>query len=519
MKDIHSKRNTPKPTVEKKTKRNLALLLSLMLVGTVVLTGCGGGDGHGSSPSAATSATGADAAETEPVVVLTAAETIAARYTNTDLNGYTYKVLAIPVDGHFYTQVGTGINEVYSAELNGEIINDAIYNRNSSAESTLNFTLEPVWGDSTEGIRTQVHNEVLAASTGYDAVFNRMDFLGTNMLNGDLLNIKNISSINTEDYWWDRNIVDSFTLFGSKLYWISGDLNIFDDFATEGVFFNKKICSDNNMEYPYATVLEGKWTIDRFLTMAKTAERDVNGDGKLVVDDDIVGHCEVNDHVKHWMYAMGEKAADIGADGSLTVRLQEERQIRAVDKLYNCMVTQGMTYTGKVAQFRSGHVLFWGNMLGSFGGLREMEDEFGVLPMPKMDEQQESYGEYISNGWCTAYGIPMTNSDPERTGKVLDAICGYSHETLRNALYDTLFGAKFVRDPESVEMLDIIFDSKMFDWAVDFSWGVSFKETYNGIYSDSHDSTNNFVSQTQAVMSVINKNMEDLITTVKGLKY
>ena len=54
MKDNQSKPITTKPTIEKNTKWNLALLLSLMLVATVILTGCGGGDGNGNSGPAAT---------------------------------------------------------------------------------------------------------------------------------------------------------------------------------------------------------------------------------------------------------------------------------------------------------------------------------------------------------------------------------------------------------------------------------------------------------------------------------
>jgi hypothetical protein len=502
-------------------KRFAALLLAFLLTLLPVLSACSNSQVNTDANTGSqekgdvTSAEGQQEEEAEP----TATTIVKDRYADQNMQGYSYKILAIPTDGHFYTQVASGINEVYAEELNGEIINDAIFNRNLLAEDTLNIVIEPVWGSSVDGIRSQLHNEVLAASTEYDSVLNRMDFLGTNMQNGDLLNIKNIATINTDDFWWDRNIVDSFTMFGTKLYWISGDLNIFDDFAAEVIFFNKQLCADNGMEFPYSLVLEGKWTIDRFYEMAKTAERDLNGDGKLVVKDDVVGHCEENDHVKHWMYAMGEKAMDIGEDGTLTTRLQEERQIRAVDKLYNIMVEQAMTYTGSSTEFKTGHILFLGTMLGPIGGLRDMEYEFGVIPMPKLDEEQEHYGEYISNGWCTAFGIPMTNQDPERTGIIMDAICGFSNETLRVALYDILFGAKYVRDAESVEMLDIIFVSKMYDWAVDFSWGGSFQTLYNGIYNESHTSTNNFVSQTAKVMKLINKALEKLVKTVDELEY
>jgi hypothetical protein len=68
-------------------------------------------------------------------------------------------------------------------------------------------------------------------------------------------------------------------------------------------------------------------------------------------------------------------------------------------------------------------------------------------------------------------------------------------------------------------MLDIIFVSKMYDWAVDFSWGGSFQTLYNGIYNESHTSTNNFVSQTAKVMKLINKSLDKLVATVSELEY
>ena len=500
-------------------KRLTAFLLCLLLTLIPAVTaGCSdskvNSEEGGATAETPTADAAQDSAEEEPEP--TATRLVKDRYADTDLGGYVYKVFAIPTDGHFYSQVAAGINEVYAEEMNGEIINDAIFQRNDLAEVTLNFKITPIFSNDVGGIRTQLHNEVLAGGTEYDATLNRMDYLGTNMQNGDLLNIKSIASINTDDYWWDRNIVDSFTMFGSKLYWISGDINIFDDFAVEVIFFNKQLCADNQLAYPYSMVLEGTWTIDRFYEYCKTVEKDLNGDGQLRPKDDVVGHCEENDHVKHWIYAMGERSIVVGEDGSLNIRVQEERQINAIDKLYSCMVEGQMTYTANSTEFKADHVLFLGTMLGPIGGLRDMEHEFGVVPMPKLDEQQESYGEYVSNGWCTAYAIPMTNGDPARTGMILDAICGFSNETLRVALYDVLFGAKFVRDEESVKMLDIIFVSKSYDWAVDFTWGGSYQTLYNGIYENKQ---NNFVSSTAKTMKLLKKGIEKLVESVERLNY
>lgn len=64
----------------------------------------------------------------------------------------------------------------------------------------------------------------------------------------------------------------------------------------------------------------------------------------------------------------------------------------------------------------------------------------------------------------------MTAADPETSGIVLDALAALSTDTLHSAFYDVLFSTKYVRDAESVEMLDLTFAAKSWDWAVDFAW-------------------------------------------------
>lgn len=502
--------------MEKLTSVLLALLL---LASYGMMVGCSETTVEEEETTDSAEVSGGEVEETvaEEEEEVTATSMITERHTGTDLGGYEYKVLAPATGEHFYNNIASGINEVYVEEATGEVLNDAIYQRNLSTEELLNITVSPVWstGD-TSGITTQLNNEVLAGSTGYDTVLNRMDFLGTSMQNGNLLNIKNISSIDTDDLWWDKNIVDAFTLFGSKLYFISGDINIFDDFAVEVIYFNKRICDDNALAYPYADVLEGTWTIDKFYEMAKTVELDMNGDGKLDIANDVVGHTEQNDHIRHWIYALGEKSIDINADGSLELMITTERQVSVIDKLYQVMVESAMTYTATPDNFLTGCSLFQGDMLGAINKFRDMEDAFGVIPMPKYDENQESYGEYVSNGWTTAYGIPMTNQNPEQTGIILDTLCGYSTDTLRVALYDVLFSAKLVRDTESVEMLDIIFASKSYDWAVDFSWGSNFATIYNNVYNNK---TNNYVSDAAKSQKAIVKIIERLVTKIQELEY
>lgn len=453
--------------------------------------------------------------ESETEAEKTVTDTVREKYSSYSYDGYEYKVLAPSPNAHFaYDEVGADVNEVWVEESDGTPLNDAIFARNLATEDLLGIKVTPIFADNDEIIRNQVQTEVTAGTTDYDTVLNRMDYIGPQAESGLYLNL--MDHLDTSNPWWDKNIVETFTMFNSKLYWITGDINVFDDFAVEVLFTNKSILEQNGFELPYKDVLEGKWTIDRMYEMAKACEKDVDGNGKMVVGKDIVGHIECNDHIKHWIYAMGEKSCDIDSEGNLEVNILTESHISAVDTLFNYMVEKQMTYTANWDQFFKGTVVFCGNMLGPINSLREMEDDFGVIPMAKKNEEQENYGHYVSNGWTTAYAVPMTNKDPDRTGIILEVLCGFSTDTVRSALYDVLFAAKLVRDTESVEMLDIIFDTKSYDWAVDFSWGGSFANLYNGIYNTKN---NTYVSGATKSQKIINKMLDKVITDFKALEY
>ena len=498
-------------------KKCISLSLALILAALSLLS-CSDNVGEetksASSEAVQQSASNTES-ESETEAEKTVTDTVREKYSSYSYDGYEYKVLAPGPNAHFaYDEVGTDVNEVWVEESDGTPLNDAIFARNLATEDLLGIKVTPIFADNDEIIRNQVKTEVTAGTTDYDTVLNRMDYIGPQAESGLYLNL--MDHLDTSNPWWDKNIVETFTMFNSKLYWITGDINVFDDFAVEVLFTNKSILEQNGFELPYKDVLEGKWTIDRMYQIAKACEKDLDGDGKMTVGKDVIGHIEGNDHIKHWIYAMGEKSCDIDKDGNLEVNILTESHISAIDTLFSYMVDKQMTYTGAWQDFLKGGIVFCGAMLGPINSLRDMESDFGVIPMAKKDETQENYGHYVSNGWTTAYAIPMTNKDPDRTGIILEVLCGFSTDTVRSALYDVLFAAKLVRDTESVEMLDIIFDTKSYDWAVDFSWGGNFANLYNGIYNTKN---NTYVSGATKSQKIINKMLDRVIEDFKNLEY
>jgi len=109
--------------------------------------------------------------------------------------------------------------------------------------------------------------------------------------------------------------------------------------------------------------------------------------------------------------------------------------------------------------------------LVDINGMREAEFEFGILPYPMFDENQQEYNNLISTGLVSSVSVPITSRDTEKTGATLEAMAWLSTTTLTPAYYDNALKTRYVRDEESGDMLDIIFATRVYDLGFISDWG------------------------------------------------
>lgn len=139
-----------------------------------------------------------------------------------NLEGMTFRILSPNPGSHFYYFSGATENEVFYEELGSEPLSNSIYMRNLEVSEKLGITIEPVWAGNTGDITAMVQQAVNAGDTdAFNVVLNRLDALVSNATNGLLLNYYNIDTMNLENKWWDRHIIDAFTMYGNKLYTLS----------------------------------------------------------------------------------------------------------------------------------------------------------------------------------------------------------------------------------------------------------------------------------------------------------
>ena len=101
-------------------------------------------------------------------------------------------------------------------------------------------------------------------------------------------------------------------------------------------------------------------------------------------------------------------------------------------------------------------------MLTGVNYLRDMQSDFGIIPMPKLDENQAEYKTYVHDG-TTVFCIPTTTPDADMSAAVLEAMCAETYRTVTPAYFETVLKDKYARDSETSQMLDIIAASVYLD--------------------------------------------------------
>lgn len=434
-----------------------------------------------------------------------------------DVSGREFTILSPDPGKHFYGWSGSDENEVYYEEPSSEALPNAIYNRNLAVSERLGIDIVPVWGGDTGEIKDIVRMNYNANDTEqYDVILSRLDHEITFASNGMLRNFYDVTTMNLEHGWWDEQIVDTFTINGDILYTLSGDLNYYDDYAVQIMFFNKQLAAETGCGDLYQMVRDGTWTIDAMYEMACNATYDNNGDGTYTPGVDIMGLGDNYDAVPHYMFCYGQKMSDNDEDGMPQVVWPNDINTAVLDDIYSIFSNKEATSTNMSAsQFMSDTFLFYGEMLGMIPQFREMTTDFGILPMPKGDASMERYCAYVSNGWTTAYCLPigMTDAEANDAGIILECLSAASADLVTPALYDQLLESKYIRDEESKEMLTYILNSKVYDWAGDLDWASSLRSAYQNVLNDGPSS---FTTSVSGSKKMLEKQLEKLCESLSN---
>ncbi|MCL1793482.1 MAG: extracellular solute-binding protein [Oscillospiraceae bacterium] len=399
--------------------------------------------------------------------------------------GYEFRILNSPTVEMFADTT------IVAEEETGESVNDAVHKRNRMVEERFDVKIVEILTGRRE-ISPKASNSIKSGADDYDLFMLGLDE-GVGIAQNKMVADYNIIPyLNLSQPWWDRDMAHDLSI-GNQNYFVAGDFSLMHYGKTQGVFFNKQLLQDLGIESPYDIIAAGKWTFDKFHEMGKGASKDLDGDGAFT-DKDQYGFVAYS-----WVYAnafvagAGQQMITKDADGMHVFRVGE-KYVEAYQKLMQIMHDGDMLLDGLDGQinpeliFLNNQSLFYSSNIHSAVGLRGMETDFGIIPLPKYDETQGSYHTYVYPP--PAMLVPVTASDLGRTGVILEALCYESTDTVVKAYYNDLLKTKISRDDESEAMLDVIFENRIYS-ITDIYY---MPETYEQLYKFSRNQNANLMS-------------------------
>ncbi len=446
----------------KRTTRAASLFLAVLL-SALSLSGCGETKENSADPAEAVSQN-AEAAAADPGADTEPEET--------ELHDDVPDTLKY--DGttiRIFVSNGSGQNEELYAgqgELTGDVENDAIMQRNMTAEDRLDIKLEYIgdptgaW-DTIGGILTRF---IMAGDTTYDMYLGN-EYGHVNLITlGGLQNINDLDYIDFDKPWWNVKYMDEMMIGNDARYFLAGDYIIETIRMAHTLFFNKNFYEDafGNPDEMYDWVLDGTWTIDRLASVCEASYVDLNNNG-ISDPDDRLGY------ITYLAAASVDPFAYLGdvpysvhdENGYIVLNLMSDQAVTLGEKVVSFFHQPGSVFqmstnvSGTV--FKEGRSLFLGlQSLGTAKWYRDMEDDYGFLPYPKLDENQHAYHSLVADNALIG-SIPSASQNLDKIGAVLEVLSSETYKTVMPAWYETSLKIKYSRDNIAAQIIDLIHDS------------------------------------------------------------
>lgn len=487
--------------------RQISLLLCLtMLLGLMLSAiGCGKSDDSSEQTTASSDATTTTAAISE-VTTTTPAETAPAyAYPEVTYGGEEFAILNAE---DRYSM----LYKLMPEEITGETLNDERYQLNAEVAARYQITLKETQVAYND-LLTFAQKEILSGTPEHDIFYLSPKQIASLMNAGYMYNLLDVEKLNIDGDWWDQNLIETGTLKDKYLYYLGGNYHLQGFEGTTCVFFNKEMLSTLKLESPYTLVREGKWTMDKLYEYASAAAS-LNGDESFAYSENgssVYGIATITNMMPAFIMGCDAYYIEKNENGDPVISFTSEHFQNVCSKIATLTSAQGV-YKAKneVALFMANRALMIGaEIKAAANEMRDMNTEFGMLPVPKYDEAQENY---ISNMyWAThVVSIPVTCTDIDRAAIVIETLNYEATEKLLPAYYDRV-SYKGLRDNDSIDMLEIIRKSRYYNWGLAYDWIASIEPNVHAMLVEGNGNISSLVAASKKIVEkLIEKTMSDL---------
>lgn len=377
----------------------------------------------------------------------------------------------------FYSRKYNGAwsSDLMAPQEDGTILNDSVYKRNERLSAMYKANFEEIESGMRDCLNDFI-NVINSGDVNVGAAYLGLSDAATAAQRGYLLDMTQLENINLEGEWWTQSLNKAWSI-GHKQYFATGAITTIDDQAIRTMFFNKDIIKEHNLKTIYDLVDDNEWVFEKFFEYSEIAKKD-DGDGQVGLTDTF-GACAQG---FGFVMTMGSGELLVGKDADdypiISATENATRFIDVVNYLTDKISDNPALYQGEGATvsalFGNGQSLFYAEVLAEAKTMRtNYEINFGIIPMPKYNADQDNYYQYSTGRNTTVICFPHTAKDDilDMSTFLVEAMAIESITTVKPAYYDICLKGRYADDVESALMLDIVTTCVATDFAEIYGWG------------------------------------------------
>ena len=436
----------------------VAAVLAALLLLTSVICSCAEKPGSGQE-TGATEAVSSGATVSE--------ETTAFR---ADYGGVTASILSVSEQAkQYYVDP--------DAADTGDMLKNALYNRMVNIEYRLSVKLEFImengnWNNR-EAFIGKVENSVKDGSAAYDVVVAYNLNPPVMATKGLLASLSEAPRLDFSNPWYADGFVETVSV-GNNIFFAVNNSDYGSVRNMASVMFDKTLTSARGYSDSelYALVLDGQWTLDELLVRLDGTFTELNGTNAPDYGDCFGLGVVDSARLDSLFYGFGLQIVSKQADGSIGMSLGEEKNQTVLESI-NSLLYENENVFGvdksMYAMFKAHQAVFYLTPIAIVD--QKLTFDFGVMPVPKYNSDQQNYRTYMSNtheSWC----IPNGTLTYVMGTDIIELFGAEAYESIAPVYFETMLKYRYSSDDSASQVYDIIRNGVVFDFG--YIFGNSF---------------------------------------------
>lgn len=349
-----------------------------------------------------------------------------------------------------------GTNVITGDDNTSKIMSDEWTSRNEAVENNLGVSIiaSPL---SIDTLHAELKASALAGTYYCDLIMIPQSMIGSFYISDMLCNLRSLPGFDMNvDYLYSTAVAAGTA--GNDVYGVAGPGSLNPD-SLACMYFNRNLMASVTDDDIYDVVKSGEWTLDKFNALSASLDSEHNAYSSKYIGGytadlfffGIGGRYTYNEVNNYPGIVLGNENV-----------LSRAQQIK---KLFNSVRHFAQGGDPAIDNFASGKSLFLVDELGLMKRLANSSLEWGVLPMPKVNNTDQNGYFSLSNPNLTMFfAVPPTATDYEKSADLLNALNIFSYGYNKDS-YVLNSSYYYLRDSGSIDSVNEIVSIPVYDFA------------------------------------------------------